>query len=399
MTTATKPRKSRNRRANGEGTIFPKQTKAGTRWIVKLYDGSGERIERTYRTEKEAGAALREAQRRADDGREALPKHHTMAQLFDAWLEHLRHQVDRGERSLNTWRQYDSYVREHMRPGLGGVDCRRLTVQDVERFLAGLTLSPKTRANHRVLLRRALNVGVKWGWVDQNVAAHTDPIPVRPREVPALSLGDAQRLLDALKSDPLYTAFVVALYTGLRAGELAGLCVEDIDLDAATARIHQQVQPVKGQGLAVRPLKTYASSSRLELIPEAVPVLTDAIAERPSGYVWESAPGRPYWPTSLTHALTRALERAGLPHLRLHDLRHYFISFLPQLDVHPAVAQKLARHASIGTTMNLYTSVEDGLKKQAMGRLHDALQEAVGGPVGGFGQQPLRALPQHEAIS
>jgi len=130
---------------------------------------------------------------------------------------------------------------------------------------------------------------------------------------------------------------------------------------------------VKGQGLAVKRLKTFASSESLDLIPEVVAVLTDEIADRSEGYVWESAPGRPYYPSSFSHALTRAPERAWLPHVRLHDLRHYFLSFLPALGVHPEVAQKLARHAHMATTMDIYTSLEAGVKKQAMGRLHDAL--------------------------
>ena len=77
---------------------------------------------------------------------------------------------------------------------------------------------------------------------------------------------------------------------------------------------------------------------------------------------------------------------------RLHDLWHYFISFLPELDVHPAVAQRLARHASIGTTMNVYTSVQDSLKKQAMGRLHDALESATAGSAAGSTSGKLRKL-------
>jgi integrase len=290
-----------------------------------------------------------------------------MSELFDQWLDFFRLQGERGKRSPSTLRGYETYVRQHMRPWFSHVkDVRRLGARDVEAYLSALPLSAQTRANHRATLRRALSVALKWGWVDRNVVTQSDPIQVRRREVAALSLDEAQALLDALKGDVLYSAFVVALYTGLRAGEMAGLRVEDVDLRTGTARVHQQVQPVRGKGLVVRPLKTYASTGSLELIPEAVAVLEDAIAGRGDGYVWESAPGRPYWPTSYTHALSRALKRVGLPHVRLHDLRHYFVSFLPQLDVHPAVAQKLARHASIGTTMNIYTSVEDGLKKQAM---------------------------------
>lgn len=375
MTTQPRPaRRGGRRRPNGGGTVVRRDTRAGVRWDVQLHDENGKRIYRRFKTEREALAALKDAQRRKDAGLASMPERHTMAQLFDAWLGDLHERVERGERSLNTWREYESYVRQHMKPRLGAIDCRRLMVKDVESYLGTLNLAPKTRANHRIALRRALNVALKWGWVDQNVAGRTDPIPVNRREVAALSLADAQRLLDALKGDGLYSAFVVALYTGLRAGELAGLRVEDIDLAGATARVHQQVQPVRGQGLLVKPLKTHASAGRLDLIPEATVVLADAIGQRIEGYVWESERGRPYWPTSLTHALTRALGRAGLPAMRLHDLRHYFVSFLPQLDVHPAVAQKLARHASIGTTMNIYTSVEDGLKRQAMGRLHEAIR-------------------------
>ena len=67
-------------------------------------------------------------------------------------------------------------------------------------------------------------------------------------------------------------------------------------------RVHQQVQSIKGQGLVVKPLKTYASADRVELIPEAAASLSDAIGGRASGYVWESSPGRPYHPSSLTRA-------------------------------------------------------------------------------------------------
>jgi len=347
------------------------------RWEVQLTDENGKRAKRRFRSEREARAALDSARARRSGGLAVLPVHHTMGDLFTAWLDLFHQQVERGERSSGSLRQYEPAV-AHMRPVLGGIDCRKLSVKQIEDYLAALPLSAQTRSHHRAILRRVLNVGMKWGWVDQNVAVRTDPITVRQHELAALSLADAEALLDALKADRLYSAFVTALYTGLRAGELAGLRVEDIDLGAGVARVHQQVQPAaKGHGLADVPLKTHASASRLELIPAVVAVLTDAIGERSSGYVWESAPRRPYWPTSFTHAFTRALERAKLPHLRLHDLRHYFVSFLPQLDVHPAVAQKLARHASIGTTMNRYTSVEESLKKQAMGRLHEAIFNPV----------------------
>jgi len=310
-------------------------------------------------------------------------KKHTMAQLFAAWLADVRERVDRGERSEGTFRQYESYVREHMAPALGHIDCRRLTVTDVESYVGSLRLAPKTRANHRAAVRRSLNLGLKLGWMEPpNVAGLSDPIPDHPRRVPALSVADAQALLDSLRGDPLYSAFVTAVFSGLRAAEICGLRVEAVNLDAGTARIHQQVQPVKGQGLVLTRLKSHASTATIDLVPEVVTVLADTIGDRTSGFVWESAPGRPYWPTSITHGLTRALKRAGRPHLTVHMLRHLFCSFWPGLQVAPAVAQRLARHSDFGVTMNVYTSVEDGLKRQAMERLHEKIQNATGSRVG-----------------
>jgi integrase len=89
--------------------------------------------------------------------------------------------------------------------------------------------------------------------------------------------------------------------------------------------------------------------------------------------VWQTKSGRPYDPVYFTHSLEAAVRRAGLPKLTPHQFRHYFISFLPQLDIHPTVAKSLARHASVSTTMNVYTSVEEGLKRQAMNKLATAL--------------------------
>jgi hypothetical protein len=55
-------------------------------------------------------------------------------------------------------------------------------------------------------------------------------------------------------------------------------------------------------------------------------------------------------------------------------------------------AQKPARHASIGTTMNVYTSIEDGLQKQAMRRLQEAIRQPVGVPTGTLPGEKLRKV-------
>jgi len=376
-------------RGNGDGTVSKRCVTECVRdaerrclqhkgtWQMAIFDGQGKRRYSYFKTEREAKSTLREVLKSRDQGLPVKPERHTMGTLFTAWLDSLVAQVERGERSFNTFREYRSYVEQHLRPALGTIECRKLTVKDVEDYLGALKLAPKTRANHRIALRRALNVAMKWGWVDRNVVKLTDTITLPQREVAAMSFEDANRLLVALQGDPLWSLYVTALYTGLRAGELAGLAIEHIDLVDGTARICQQIQRVPRKGLILKALKTRASNATIDLVPDVVAVLRDVIGSRTSGLVWQTRSDRPYDPAYFTHRFQAALAKAGIPVIPFHYLRHYFVSFLPLLDVHPSVARKLARHASVNTTMNIYTSVEDGLKRQAMSKLHDALRHVA----------------------
>src|SRR2546426_3130029 len=75
----------------------------------------------------------------------------------------------------------------------------------------------------------------------------------------------------------------------------------------------------------------------------------------------------------LTKHFQALLERAGLPRMRLHDLRHGAASLLVGAGVHPRIAQELLRHASSKTTMEIYSHVSAAQQREAV----DVLQQAI----------------------
>ncbi|MGI8552351.1 MAG: site-specific integrase, partial [Dehalococcoidia bacterium] len=220
----------------------------------------------------------------------------------------------------------------------------------------GKALTPRTKQYHRAILRRALNVGIKWGWVSQNVVRATDAVAQVKRELPALSIADSESLMEAPKADTLADLYLVGLWTGLRVGEVAGIKWEDLDLDAGRRQVRRQVQRIEGVLQLVEP-KTQASKAAIDLQPDVIEMFQRraAAAINREWLVFVTKSGRPYDPVYITHRLQAALRKAGREPIPFHHLRHYFFSFLPQLGVHPAVAQRLARHASITTTKNVYT--------------------------------------------
>ena len=207
-----------------------------------------------------------------------------------------------------------------------------------------------------------------------------------PSKVHALTIDQARHLLAAAKNDRLYALYVVVLMLGLRRGEALGLRWADVDLDAGTLRVEQQVIRVPGKGLVVSPLPKTASSRRINHLPGfALDVLRQhrlrLLQERlraggrwrEHDLVFPSSVGTPIEPRNLTRHLHRLCGEAGLKPERFHNLRHTAasIGFAEGLD--PKMIQHMLGHSSIGVTMDTYTHLVPGLQKDAAERIGRAI--------------------------
>ena len=76
----------------------------------------------------------------------------------------------------------------------------------------------------------------------------------------------------------------------------------------------------------------------------------------------------------MTHAFQKLARRAGYPHLRFHDLRHTHASLMLHRGVHPKVVQERLGHATISTTMDVYSHVMPGLQEAAALQFEELLQ-------------------------
>ncbi len=182
------------------------------------------------------------------------------------------------------------------------------------------------------------------------------------------------RRLPRTRFHPLY---VVAATLGLRRGELLGLRWQDIDMDEATVHVRQTVQRVGGK-LVVEGTKTRASEAvdpAAEDHTHRDPRPTRARGRRAkargsAGRTTTScsAPqiGTPVEPRALNRDFDKLRVRAGLPGVRLHDLRHTVVSLLLALGTPPHVVQAIARHADIDVTMTIYAHTNMDAMRQAL---------------------------------
>ena len=368
------------RRAPHEGTI---RRRGDGRWESAVHLGyrDGKRIRKSFygKTRREVQQKLVVALRDLQRGVAPTDDRRTTGQLLDRWLE----DVAKATVRPRTFVSYSQTVRLHLRPTLGRAPLSKLSPQQVQALLnSKLTsgLSPRSVGIIHAVLRRALNQAVKWDLVPRNVATLVQP-PRAPRaEITPLTPDQARVFLDAVRGDRLEALYSVGLALGLRQGEVLGLAWTDVDLEAGTLRVAHALQRVNGRLELVEPKSR--SSRRTIPMPATVAralrvhrsrQLEERLAAGPrwreSDLVFTTSTGTPIDSRNVTRRFQAALERAGLPQLRFHDLRHTAASLMLAQGIAPRVVMETLGHSQISLTMNTYSHVVPALQREAADRM------------------------------
>ena len=175
----------------------------------------------------------------------------------------------------------------------------------------------------------------------------------------------------------MFELYYIELATGLRRGELLGLKWEDIDLERGTIQVRRQIARIDGE-VVEAPLKTKNSYRSVSIGHDAVEILKEQRRKTNSEYVFPSSTGGPISPDSVLHMLHRVLERAGLPRIRFHDMRHTFATVALQNGVDIKTVSGMLGHYSAGFTLDTYAHVTTQAQRQAADTMANILSDAVG---------------------
>lgn len=352
------------KRANGEGTVYKRKD---GRWegAVTLEGGKRKRVYGDTRREaqEQLTALLREQQQ----GRLVAEPSQTVSHYLNHWLE------DQMSLKLrpSTYESYALNVRR-LTPHIGQIRLDRLRPSHIQRCYkdlleSGLSARSVDQA-HRVL-RAALRQAVKWELLAQTPTAAVTAPRAQRREMQPLTPRQVHTLFTSTTDDSLHALWVLLCTTGLRIGEATGLEWQHLDLSAGTLTVQQAVQLQRGKGLVLIEPKTGRSRRTVHLAAGTIAALRlhqdrQKLAWRTAGRPWVESglvfctrSGLPLAPSNVRRSLHRALTRAGLPVIRVHDLRHTAATYLLSIGTHPKKVQELLGHSSIMLTMDTYSHV------------------------------------------
>jgi integrase len=366
------------RRRNGTGSIYKRKDGIWTTAISQ--DGKRKVFYGRRRQDvEEKLAAVRQNQ---ENGLPISESRTTVEKHFTDWLVAVRPSL-----RPSTYRGYEGLVRTHIVPEIGSLRLTRLTPERVQKlYTAKLEsgLAPATVVQLHAVLHKSLKTAASWGKVSRNVADLVSRPKIPRRPMKALSPGEASRLLEEARGDRLEAAYAVAVTGGLRQGEILGLRWRNVDLDGAAVEVVSALQKGPEGPVFVEP-KTSRSRRRVSLTRTAVEALrrhrAAQNAERLAlGEAWEDNDlvfpneiGEPLSADRLRKAFWRLLSRAGLPHVRFHDLRHTAATLMLGQGVHPKVASEMLGHSTIAITLDLYSHVTPTMQRGAADAIDAAL--------------------------
>jgi len=384
------------RRGNGEGSIYKRPD--GT-WVGQVsigYDPATGKLKRKSfygKTRKEVADKIAQALQELKSGTFVEPTQTTFGDWLDKWLTSYK----KSQLKPSTYESYEMLINVHIKPALGKVPLAKLQAHMLQSFYNEKLekgradgkggLSTRMVRYLHAIIRQALQQAVKEGLLARNVADATSPPTVKNKQMRPLTEDELLGFFEAAKEDRLFPAYVLAATTGLRRGELLGLCWDCVDLEHGIITVKRQLLALK-DGLTLEET-TKSKSGRRSIV-----LTDDAIRElkawkkrqaqeklllgeayQDNGLVFCKEDGTPLDPREFTKRFQRLLEKAGLPKVRLHDLRHTHASLLLARGVHPKVVQERLGHSSITITLDLYSHLAPGLQEAAAATLNGLLRK------------------------
>lgn len=283
------------------------------------------------------------------------PHKHEVAQAPATLGDYAKAVVARRKLRPATVALYDKLLRLVILPELGDRPLAEVTSAEVSAWFAAQRGTPTQQANAYGLLKSVFKEAVEEGLLE------TNPCRVkgggqkeRAREIEVLSVAQLETYLSAVP-EARRVPLLLAGWCGLRSGEVRGLRVRDLDLDAGVVHVRQAVVRLKGR-LLIGPPKTAAGIRTVAIPPHLLPALrawSDAQPSRPrDALLFPAGDGAsPLNDSVLRTAHDKGKAAIGMPGLTIHGLRHTSATMAAQLGATLAELQARIGHSTPNMAM------------------------------------------------
>jgi integrase len=345
-------------------------------------------------SKRDAQAKLAEVLHEMNTGAYIAPTSLTLGQYLSAhWLVRQRMTV-----AAKTYERCES-IAKRLTDAFGTIAIRKLNSAQINRTYSqwlisggrnGKPLSAQTVIHIHRALRHALGLAVRDGLLARNACDSVDLPRLPQKEVAALDGAQAMTLIQALSATPIGPIVRLAIFSGLRRGELLALTWKSVEFERGRIVVRQSLEQV---GNVVRSKETKSKQIRAVGLDEETmgylrrhrlsqreQRLAVGVQVADSDYVFPSPHhpfNHPWTPHSVSESFSWYASRlcTEFKGLRFHSLRHTHVALLASSAVHPHVASKRLGHSTIAFTFDRYGHMFDQQDQEAASAVAAAVRK------------------------
>lgn len=290
----------------------------------------------------------------------------TVNEVMTEWLYESKNQL-----KISSYQKYNTIFTNHISERLGELPIKYLTPQIITKFTDDLLSEELSRETVNLILI-VLGTGLNNAKEKYKVAVPEIHLLKTSRsQMRVFSEAEQQMLVQhlLLQNDIFSFGILLALYTGLRIGEVCALKWEDITDD--TIHICKTMERLKNANgvteVMILPPKT-DSSDRIIPIPAALKSIIEQYCQN-SGYVLTRSNGKFTEPRLLQNKFVKCLAECGIDKANFHTLRHTFATRCIESGVDVKTLSELLGHSDVKTTLNRYVHSSFELKQKSIDKL------------------------------
>ena len=334
------------RRTKGEGTLRKRKDGRWEGWfnIGKDENGKTKRKSVTAKTKSECQEKLNKAKEEYLKEQSVLSSHTyltnsdpTLNEWYEIWINTFCKNVIKDY----TVNGYEQRFKTNILPALGDMKLSELSTVNCQQFLVGLFSDGRQRGREKHgngfayysvkgierTLSSCLQKAVDEDLIPKNPISKVKLPNCTKPEMKTLKKEELTAFLEETKRSGCYEFYYLELTTGMRLGEICALEWTDLSLENKTITVNKAVQKIKGE-IKINTPKTKSSIRTIRLCDECIRLLSELKANQipKSKYIFPSTVTGEIRDTSaVTRRLHRIQDRAGVPRIRFHDLRHPYV--------------------------------------------------------------------------
>ncbi|WP_458117949.1 site-specific integrase [Bacillus sp. PK6-026] len=311
--------------------------------------------------------------------------------LFKDFITDFLELVAKSSVKPSTFSGYTKVVNKRLIKSFGHMKLKSLTPHLITKYYNDLLsegLTPEYIQYIHSILKSSSKVAVEWKYIKNNFMDHVKAPRRTKKNVETWSIEECNTFLNRMRQqkEHIFMLYYLALYTGMRRGEILGLKWQDIDFEDKRIYVRNSLYYVSGQGLVLQSTKTKSGNRNIAITKEDIGELKAYKIKKQeqllqvgmnltgNHFVISAFGGEPVNPNTIHKQFLYDIKLAGVKRIRFHDLRHTHATIMLEIGENSKVVSERLGHANTSITLDKYSHVTQNLQKSSAENYSKALR-------------------------